>query len=89
MNYIDNILTNLWIAAHCTYKTDAQKIAQDDVYCSIEWYINTCRASTSWIKAIGKANPTKLFAYIIKQDDQSVTGQIASATKYITRYCQY
>lgn len=87
MNQIENTLYELYFAAEFNYQTADQKRAQVDAYRSIEWYVNTCRASAQWCKALAKAKPITLLKHILKSDDQSVDGQIAATTKYLARYC--
>ena len=89
MNYIDIVLDKLYMESEFHYTTFEQRASQRDAYYAIAWYITTGRATTAWIKAVGKANPRKLIAYILKQEDQSVSAQVNATTTYIRRYCGF
>lgn len=84
-----DMLYNIWRIAEFDYSTIEEKYSQIDAYHSIEWYVMTGRSCLAWENALKKANPKKLINFILKQDDQSVQGQVESTTKYLRRYCQY
>lgn len=63
----------------------ALKLTRHDALKSIEWYVNTARASPAWIKAALKANPAKLLDYM---GNGSIQDQIERATAYLRRYCR-
>ncbi|WP_303814209.1 hypothetical protein [Selenomonas ruminantium] len=56
---------------------------------SIQWYVRSGRASTPWIKALLKATPEKILAYIVESCEYGSTEeQVKLATKYLRRYCR-
>lgn len=59
----------------------------DWAYSAINWYIETCRASAAWEKALQKANPRKLLHYMLSGEDKSDDVMVTRATKYLKRYC--
>lgn len=84
-----DMLYNIWRIAEFDYSSYEEKRNQVDAYNSIEWYVHTGRSCIAWERSLKKANPKKLLKYILKQDDQSVDGQIKAATEYLRRYCNY
>lgn len=86
---LDETLYGIWRIAEFNYSSEEEKHNQIDAYHSIEWYVTTGRSCLSWERSLNKANPKKLLKHILKQDDQSIDGQIKSTTEYLKRYCQY
>lgn len=86
---IDDTLFKIWKVAEFDYQNKAEHQRQIDIYHSIEWYVNTGRTCLPWERSLDIANPKKLLRYVMRQDDQSVNGQIHSVTKYLRHYCQY
>lgn len=84
-----DMLYNIWRIAEFDYSSIEEKRNQVDAYNSIEWYVQTGRSCIAWERSLKKANPKKLLKHILKQDDQSVDGQIKAATEYLRRYCNY
>jgi hypothetical protein len=57
-----------------------------------EWAIDALkrkvlRASISWLNRFDKANMDRLVAYMVR-GDKSTDGLIASAERYVKRYCK-
>ena len=81
-------LYNLWEAAEFGHETPEERADYRDAYNSVEWYVNTGRAPLAWEKALARADPKKLLAFILNGEDQSVDGQVARVTKYLDHYCR-
>lgn len=82
---IDNTLHQIFLASF-DYRTAEEGRAKHSVFDDLCWYIWTGRATVQWIKALSKANPGKLLAYVLK-GGQSTDDRIRSVTSYLTRYC--
>lgn len=85
---VSDTLYNLWSAAEFGHETPEERADYRDAYYSVEWYVSTGRAPLAWEKALARADPKKLLAFILKGDNQSVDGQVARATAYLERYCR-
>jgi len=88
-NFIENTLYTIWSTAEFNYKTSEEKQSQVDAFHSIEWYVQTSRASVAWVRALAKANPKKLLNHILNAEDQSIDSQITRTTNYLRRYCGF
>lgn len=86
MTHINDTLWNLWKTAEFHYTSPEEKRAQVDAYDSLAWYCDTGRSTVAFERALAKANPKKLLGAMLR-GDASVDGHIASAKKYLSRYC--
>ena len=83
--FIDNTLHRIFLASF-DYRTAEEGQNKHAICDDINWYVWTGRATVQWIKALSKANPSKLLAYVLK-GGQATDDRIRSVTSYLTRYC--
>lgn len=82
---IDNKIWDIYFTAEETQDWN-YKQASD----AISWYVRTGRACTDWLRAILKANPKKILAFMVSHaQNASTMGLIESATTYLRKYCAY
>lgn len=88
---IDNTLHSIFIASF-NYQSAEEGRTKHSISDDLNWYIWTGRATTSWIKALAKANPHKLLERIVKnceatEEGQTTDNHIRATTAYLKRYC--
>lgn len=60
----------------------------DWAYDAIRRYVVSDRACADWCKALRRANPDKLIAYVANADDTSTDGMTKACTSYLKRHCK-
>lgn len=83
---VSDSLYSLFLACF-NYSSSSERFQRFNAYDSISWYVTTCRASASWIRALQRANPEKLLKFIISSDDHSSIGNVSAATTYLKQHC--
>ena len=88
---IDNTLHRIFIASF-NYQSAKEGREKHSVSDDLNWYIWTGRATTSFIKALAKANPDKLLNHIVKsceatEEGHTTDNHIRATTAYLKRYC--
>ena len=74
------------------YKLHTEAEATDNTYAiwgeyAIRSYVLTGRASTTWIKALMKANPRKILSRIARAETGLDSEAMKVVHKYLKRYC--
>jgi len=81
---IDNTLHGLYLQT-IGYDGYARGIS----YMAIAYYIDRGIANCDWIKALAKANPSKLMARLERFNSWNYDEIIKTVTKYLVRHCGY
>ena len=81
---IDNKLGDI-----CFFAYEKEEYAYRSAADAIRWYVRSGRASTPWIKALLKANPEKILAFLVESCEYGATEEyVKLATKYLRRFCR-
>ena len=78
---IENKLWDIYFAGEEAYTYESKSAAD-----AIKWYVSTGRAYPNWIKALFRANPRKIVAYVAREGG-STNDMVKKATSYLRRYC--